>query len=419
MVLEKAWFRAALATLCLVVHLAVLAGFAEARFGVPWNAAPGAPPALASARTEVPTGWNRLVVSRWDSMHYVNLALRGYDHCPPALRSTGALPSPTMTCDLAFYPGYPLVGRLASLGGLVPIDYALFLVSLASGWVFYFLWTSREVVDALGARATLVALACFGLFTTGFTIVTVQTEPLLLATTLGAFVLAQRGRLVWAAIAAGAATGVRVTGAATGLAFAAFLALDAWRDPPARASGWLGRLALAALGFWGLGAMFGYDGLVMHDPLLYVHAHQLSFGHKTSLLDLLAPDPSWLLHSITSVLHEGVILVAVILWFLLGHREAMRRFSPPARAYWYVLVAGVLGVSMLGSVSRGFMGMNRYLVGAVPVFFAMGKVLERRKLAMLAWLGVSFWHSWNVDLCFYVGDRGDETVRRCKGITCN
>jgi hypothetical protein len=420
MVQRSAWFRAALAALCVAAQLAVLASFARVRFGMPWNAAPETAPLLASPRAETLTGWNRLVVARWDSLHYENLALRGYAQCPAATRRTSALPAaPTMTCDLAFYPGYSLVGWLVSLGGRIPIDYALLLVSLASSWVFYFVWTSREIVDALGVRATLIALACFNLFTTGFTTVTIQTEPLLLGTTLAAFVLAQRGRLVAAALAAGAATGVRVTGAATGLAFAAFLALALWRERPVTARAWVRGLVLAALGFWGLAAMLAYDGLALGDPLIYIHAHQRSFGHRPSLGALLAPDPSWLLRSFTSPLHEGAILAAGVLWFALGHREAMARFSPPARAFSYALVAGALGISMLGSVSRGFEGMNRYLIAAVPIFFAMGKLLERRRLALLAWLGLSFWHYWNVDLCLYVGGAGAETVRRCQQISCN
>ena len=100
----------------------------------------------------------------------------------------------------------------------------------------------------------------------------------------------------------------------------------------------------------------------------------------------------------------------------------MRRrkgFTPPARAYWYTLTAGVLGVSLLGTVSRSFIGMNRYLLVAIPLFFAMGKLLERRRLALAIWLGLSAWHYWNVDLCYFVGDQGAETVRRCHGLVCS
>jgi hypothetical protein len=411
--------RALLATLCLAFHLTAIVAFAGARFGQPWNSAPGRAPAFATPSAQVATGWNRLAVSRWDASHYVNLALRGYSQCPAQTRRTGALPTPpTMLCDLAYYPGYPLAGRLASLGGLIPIDYALLAVSLLASWVFFFLWTSAEIAGPLGLRATLVGLACFNLFTTGFTVVTVQTEPLLLATSLGAFVLARRRHLFLAALVAGIATGVRVSGGAAGLAFTALIALDAWRERPLRLSAWAGRAALCALSFWGLALTLAYDGIAFHDPLLYIHAHEASFGHAPKLSALLVPEARWGIESLASPLHEGVTVAFALLWFGLGHREAFKRFTPPARAYWYALTAGVLGVSLLGTVSRGFIGMNRYVLVAIPLFFAMGKVLERRRFALVAWLGLSFWHYWNADLCYYVGDQGIETVRRCKGLLC-
>ncbi len=411
--------RAALATLCLALHLAAIILFAHARFGQPYNRAPGHPPAFATPTAQSPAGWNRLVVSRWDAQHYVNLALRGYGQCPAQTRRTGAIPAPpTMLCDLAYYPGYALAGRVASLGGRIPIDYALFFVSLASSWIFFFLWTGPEIVGALGLRATLVALACFNVFTTGFTVATVQTEPLLLVASLAAFVLAQRGRTLPAALVAGVATGVRVSGVATGLAMVAFIAIDAWRARPLSRGTWAARAGACALSFWGLAAMLAYDGIALHDPLIYVHAHEASFGTAPKLSALLLPDTRWLLGSLAAVEHEGVVLAAALVWLGLGLREAAKGFDPPARAYWYALTAGVLGVSMLGTVSRSFIGMNRYLLVVIPLFFAMGKLLERRRLALAVWLCLSAWHYWNVDLCYFVGDQGAETVRRCHGIVC-
>jgi hypothetical protein len=418
--LQTTWARAAVATLVLALHLTAFSVFAAARFSQPWNRAPGEAPALATPTATSPAHWNRLAVSRWDSQHYLNLALRGYAQCPEETRRTGKLPSPpTMLCDLAFYPGYPLAGRLLSLGGLVPIDYALLGLSLVSSWIFFFLWTGKEVVEALGLRATYVALAAQALFTTGFAVVTIQTEPLLLAATLGTFVLARRGHLLPAALVAGVATGARITGVSVGLAFAAMLAVEGFASRPQPLAWWARRAGLAALGFWGIGLTMAYHGVVLRDPLAYVHAHEMSFGHSPSLTALLAPKVPWLLGSLISPLHEGMWLAAALLWLALGHREALGAFPAPSRAYWYTLTAATLGVAMLGSVSRSFIGMNRYLLVAPPLFFAIGKVLERRRLALAGWLALCAWHYWNVDLCYYIGDAGAETVRRCGGVLCS
>src|SRR5437868_13660672 len=98
--------RALLATLFIVLHLAAFSIHASSRYGFPWNRAPGRAPAIEQPSVQQsPSNWNRLIASRWDSQHYINIALRGYSYCPASLHE-GKLPvPPSMTCDLAFYPG--------------------------------------------------------------------------------------------------------------------------------------------------------------------------------------------------------------------------------------------------------------------------------------------------------------------------
>src|SRR5262245_37338068 len=67
-------FRAAVATLILMLHIFAAAAFGWSRFGLPFNRAPGEAPAFRNpAAEESPPRWNRLVIARWDSEHYINL----------------------------------------------------------------------------------------------------------------------------------------------------------------------------------------------------------------------------------------------------------------------------------------------------------------------------------------------------------
>jgi hypothetical protein len=417
-IVRKRWFRAVAAALILVAHLGAMAAFGASRFGLPFDAAPGA--AVTFARPEVeqsPPHWNRLLPARWDAEHYINLALRGYRYCPAESMRAGK-PAGGMTCDLAFYPGYPLVGFLASAGGRLPIDWAMLAVSLAASWLFLYLWTGPEITAALGVRGAWVSLLVFNTFTTAFALVTIHTEPLLLVCTLGAFVLLARGRPWLAALCAGAGTGVRISGASLALAFAAALAVKTFRERPVPAKVLVQRIAMVGLSGWGQAVIMAYHGLVLGDPLLYIHAYERGYGKQSSLANFIHPQSTWLMRSLDSQLHEGVVVLGVLLLLALGGREALRRFSPDERAYWIALTFGVLFISLTGTISRAFLGMPRYLLVALPAFFAAGKVLERRTLALALCVAASVWHYWNADLCLYLGDRSPRTFPACRFVSC-
>jgi hypothetical protein len=190
-VAQRVPFRICVAFLFIVAHL-LLAKSMGTRYGLPFNAEPGERPAFNDPSVEmVPSHWNRLVVSRWDSQHYIDLALRGHSQCP----RTG-LPTPMTPilyrCQLNFWPGYPFLGWLASFGGRFPVDYALLAISLIASFAFLFMWTGPTMVNALGVAGTYASLLAVNAHASGFALVTIQTEPCLLAFTLGSFWPARR-----------------------------------------------------------------------------------------------------------------------------------------------------------------------------------------------------------------------------------
>jgi hypothetical protein len=275
------------------------------------------------------------------------------------------------------------------------------------------MWTSPAIVDALGLGGAYLSLFLYNAFTTGYELVTVQTEPCALAFTLGSFLLLQRQRYFTGALMAGAATGVRITAAASGLAYAVALVtltlMERTRKPTVLA--WRALLCVTCM--WGVLVMMGYYWYRFGDPLAYSHAHSRVYNHATNLFAVFNPKPQWILTSIQAIPNEGVWLAGALIWFALGHRGALRGFAPVCRAYWYALAAFAVAIPAVGQVELGFGGMTRYLLLALPIFFAMATVLRRRPEALAVWLVVSLVHYWNVNMCFYVGHSHPERLSKC------
>ncbi len=173
-------------------------------------------------------------LERWDGAWYQGIARHGY----------------ASRADAAFFPGYPLLARLvheASLG-LVGLDVALFALSWGSLVVAapaFVRFASRRGLSPGLSLAALVLL----LFSPGscFLVAWYPLSPYLLASLAALSLLFARRR--WgAALVAGAASGLTPVGVALSLALALDALVRRRREPLAP------RLAVSALGFWGVAA---------------------------------------------------------------------------------------------------------------------------------------------------------------------
>lgn len=404
-------FRLATALVLLGLQLMVAIHSGE-RFHAKFNAAPGKPPYFQHPAIDfAPTNWDRLIVSRWDSGNYIELGLRGYQHCPPR---GPTLPVRAVGCNLAFYPTYGLLGRWVGAVTRMPIDFALWAISLVSSLLFLYLWTGKELTSRLGLAETYLALLLFNAYTTGYCLVMIQTEPLTLVLAMGAFVAFARRQRLLGALLAGATSGVRVTGIAIGLAFAAGLLVDLLRERPRSIWAWLRAALLSVVAVWGQLALMAYHAHRFGDPLTYLHAHGQLFHHEhPSLSSLFPPDPDKIVQSIDFPLHEGLWLAAALLWFAHGHREALRRFPAAEQAFWYVTYFATVGIATVGMMPISLAGMSRYLLLALPMFFAMAAAMRPRPLLAIVWIAMTAWHYWNVDICTYTGGMGDHVLAVC------
>jgi hypothetical protein len=413
-VASRTWFRALVAVAFVALHVVMLREMGAERFHRPFNLEPDAAPAFGSVSEPMsgdsPAHWDRLVAARWDSQHYEGLALRGFSQCPKRDLRGANLAQIVTYCDFSFYPGYPLLGRLASDGGAIPIDYALFFVSLVASVVFLFLWTSAPIREALSTEVTYLSLLLFNVFPTGFDLATIQTEPCVLACTLGSIVAMARRRYLATSLLAGAATGLRISGAATGAACGVAIVASLWLDRPRTRSAWVARTAAIPLAAWGTLAIMIFFSYRYSDPLLYLHAHDASYHWLASTDVWDRFDSEFIFSTINQGYlrrQEGILIAACLLWLALGMRRAVAGFGPIVQVQLWALTIVGAGVSLFGSWAVAFAGMNRYGLIILPLFFGMAQVLRRAPAALVLWVGLSSWAYWNVDLCDYVGEGDD------------
>jgi hypothetical protein len=398
--------------LILAMHLVAVARMGRDRYELPFNGAPGQSVDFASRVIDmIPRNWDRLLVSRWDSQHYIDLFLRGLSQCPhPPAKVEG---SDLFRCQLNFYPGYPAVGWVLSGGGRLPADYVLLALSLTASFLLLYLWTGPAMVEALGLRATYGSLLAFNTFTSAYTLVTILTEPCLLACAMGAAICLQRRRYLSGALLAGAATALRVSGPAVGAAYGLALLAATWREPPRDSVAWARRVLEALASVWGMAALMAYFWVRLRDPLAYVHAHSMSYSHEASLSAVLWPDAELLKRGIADPLHPALFAFGALVWFALGHRDALRRFPTEVQVFWYAEFALVWLISVAGTITLGLPGNSRYMLAVLPMFFAIGAVTRRRPAALLLWACISAWFYWQVDLCHWVGNVGAQRFSKC------
>ena len=406
-------FRLAVALGLLGLQLAVAVHSGQ-RFNAKFNAAPGSPPRFQNPASDwAPNNWDRLIVSRWDSGNYIELGLRGYQYCPPR---GPTLPVHAPGCNLAFYPTYGLAGRYVGKVTGLPIDFAMWGISLVSSFLFLFLWTGKDLTSRLGVVETYLALA---------------------------FLQRLHDRLLPGdgpdgAVDAGAGAGrcrrFRATappcrsapgwgcdrrshhGRGDRLAFAAGLLVELLRERPRAV--WPGSRGalLAVVSVWGQVALMAYHAHRFGDPMTYVHAHGQLFHHEQAGLGSpvsARPRQDRRSRSIFRCT-RGCGWRRRCSGSSLGHREALRRFPLQQQAFWYVTYLATVGIATVGMMPISLAGMSRYLLLAfADVLCDGGGHASRDRCWRFYGWRMTAWHYWNVDICTYTGGMGDHVLTVC------
>ena len=309
------------------------------------------------------------VWNRWDTGHYVSIALNGYN---PA------------TENPAFFPLYPLL--MSVVDPVVPGDMLVTGLVVASiACIVALTMVNRLVDDLFGVdtaqRTTLYLMS----FPFAFYLVAAYNESLFLALSVGSLYCMRRGHWWYAGALAGLASATRQAGVLLALAFAVeYLRQREWRFDRVR---W--NAAAVALVPTGLIAFMIYSWYALGDALYFMHV-QVFWGRDLS--------PPWTgtagaLEQAGGVVaqgmpfHPAVVLnvidvVAVPVTLALLVLSLVGRWKLGAQS-WYLIVfaAATFLMVLLTPIGRGLPplhGVPRYAVEILPAFIVVARMGANR-----------------------------------------
>jgi hypothetical protein len=290
-------------------------------------------------------GYGTDIWARWDSAWYVRIAEHGYARAG----------SP------AFYPLYPaLVG---GLGRVLAGHYVLagLLVSLAA-CAAAFVLLHRVAEAKLGEEGAGRAVLYLAVFPMTIFLQAVYAESLFLALAVATFLLAERGKLGWASVAAGLACLTRPLG----FALLPALVLFAWRRrSPAPL------LAPALFALYPLYLWWKLD-----DPWAFAHSQDLWHRHFAPLYGLWGGD--WSRQHDVAVNLEGIAALVLFAWLAV---LAWRRLG----AAYGLFAAGALAIPLSVPSDRfPLLSLPRFGLVVFPFFLALATLGERRQTAIVA-----------------------------------
>ncbi len=299
--------------------------------------------------------------SRWDGGWYVSIARDGYQWKGLATQS-----------NVAFFPLYPLLGKVTSFFVLGNVQLALFLVSnVAFAFALYYLYrlTEHEFDSGTAGRAVLY-LAAFPL---AFIFSCLYSESLFIALVAAALFYARAERWRPAIALATLATLTR----SAGLALLPALAYEYWRQKEGRLDRKAAALAIIPLG---TASYMAYLWSLTGTPLAFI-AVQRSWDRQSvypwGMLrigwQLLTTQP--LTRYITAI---AIVDVFAVIGTLLLLILAWRRL--PAMYWIYGLLVFLVSTSTALDPSKGLptASVARYLMSIVPAFIILAYLGRRR-----------------------------------------
>ncbi len=321
---------------------------------------------------------------RFDAIHYVQIIREGYSY------------DPKQRSIVAFFPAYPLLGRLVSTAtGLSPEE-ALLLTShaaLLAAFVLLARYVRVRWPEAT-AQQRHVVLAVFGLWPTGLFFRMPYAESLFVCVALALLYGMARGwPLTVLALLAGLGTAVRPVGVALTAAFIWHVATQADFSFAVRVRR---LLLLTPLACWGLLAYMLYQKIAFDAPLAFAQTQEhwtmrapADRGFLTKLESLAALEPIWGVYLPSSQRYwdqthsPGSPLFSLIFWNPILFVLAVALLAWGGRKRWLTGNELILGAALLAIpyLTRGFeMSMashGRFAAVVVVNYLVLGRMCAR------------------------------------------
>ncbi len=318
--------------------------------------------------------------AHWDGAWYSEIATQGYGARAPE--------------STAFFPLYPILVRLGSALPGGPAVWGVGISLLCTAFALFFVYRIAE--NLYGVRAAHVSTVALAMFPTAFFLNAVYTEALFLALTAGAVWAARvRGNLWLAGIFGALAAATRNLG----VLLLVPLFFEWLRRRREFGVSGLGGLILVPTGLIGYAAFlrerFGNALVFAHQQSAYWEReptnplttlgrawHDAGDGTKYVL------DPSTLFLGAPagpSLEASNTLNLAFLIFFLLVMLVGLAVLPPGLSIYALVIV--LLPV-LTPAPEFPLMSLPRFVLGAFPVFFVLGYLLSRSRLALVLYLAL-------------------------------
>lgn len=340
-----------------------------------------------------PFGWDVLnsvfgALSRWDAVWYLMIAGNGYNGPDGLPAAAGAN---QWGVSVVFFPGYPLLVRVASgfadsAGARIVAAFALSL--LAYGAALYLLYRLTDL--ELGPRVATWAVALLAVFPGALFLGVPYSESAFLFFSIASFVAARRERWALAGGFGAAAAVTRFAGIAL-IVPLVFLYLDAQGRRVRADAAWLLLVPLASLIY------LGYAGHLTHDPLGYFHTGR-AYGRATA-------DPFTLLwHSLEAggegfgrlylglgrdhiTAPRAMLDLSGLVAFAAAAALTVSAWRNLPRAYGAYAAVALIFILYAGPRPHPLESALRYLVVVFPLFMELARLVAGRARAALALAG--------------------------------
>jgi hypothetical protein len=325
-------------------------------------------------------GYTDAAYANWDGQWYTKIAAEGYVFNPDA------------HSNVAFFPAYPMLGRLtARVAGLRYDDALLTVSNLLLAMTFVLLAKYLQGREGGDPNYTGFVLLALGMVPTSFFFRIAYSESLFLFLMTLTFHGMQRR---WSLFALAAIIGLATATRAVGVALIPTLAWHVWQRSPKWPAFTAWMLLLGPLACWGLFAYMAYLQVEFGDPLLFAEtqAHwriRPPTDGGTRLLDLATLEPIRSLFDPSGPAYAQTIGRSDDLLF------SLRAADP-------VYFLGAVFLVILGSIKRWLTGveiiaavgllaipyatvgyeqymqsMARYSTVVLPVYLVLGRLLCR------------------------------------------
>jgi len=312
----------------------------------------------------------------FDGGHYLSIAEHGYDY------------DPGRASNVAFFPGYPLLGRaVAEVSGL-SLRAGLFLVSQVALLAAFACFSATLRTRPAVRWPALLALA---LWPPGICFHVGYSESLLLAT-LALLMLgfARNWPPIALAVIAGAATGIRAVGVAASVAVLVHILMTADRHRLVKAA------AFAPLACWGLLAFMSYQAVQLGEPFAFLHTqrHWAAYepehrGPLDKALRLAIAEPIWNSYVPGSARHwsrfndDDNLLLGSAFWNPILFALAALLMTLGWHRRWLSRDETILGMGLLlipyatRADEQSMLSHARFAAVVLPMYIVLGELLIR------------------------------------------